>query len=331
MIELMTAMVVSASPEWSRDQARLELLSRWGDRIVAISDRVFELDLGKGLATPVQVPGIEKVQFVAGDSVRFAVGVTAGKVMLRRETSSGWADVALPSKLAAAVGKPVLRLGASGDRVALLWVTIQETKPPKLERGLAFFDGAKWLELTIEPGAQGLPKYLELHGGRWYVGYSRGEWGGSLWQLDEAKGALKEIPFDHLPIVGLASRGSSLFVGSGLAHMGLLDASVRELRADGTWKDLVSSAKALGWPKPGSLEGLDLDEEGRLIAVSGTLGLLRLEKGVMTSLGMEWPADHVYADGLVVTKEAYVVGTFDSGVVVAKRAGKTWKRIALAR
>lgn len=332
MIGAVTMVTLMAAPQWSRDQARLELLSRWGDQLVAISDRVFTLDLEKASAMPLDVPGLEKVQFVAGDSVRFAAGLRGGKPVLRRETGEGWVDVALPKALQGAKGKPLLRLGAAGERVALLWVTIQETKPPGVERGLAFFDGAKWLELAIAPGAQGLPKHLRFLQGRWFVGYSRGEWGGSLWVLDESAGALRELPGDRLlPIVGLAAGGNGeVIVGAGLAHLSLSMGTVRALLPDATWSALASSNKPPTWPSEDSLEGLDVDETGGVVMVSGSRGLLRLEAD-LSSLGFPWPKDHVYADGLLVMKDAYLVGTFDSGVLIGRRSAKTWKRIPLPR
>jgi hypothetical protein len=82
---------------------------------------------------------------------------------------------------------------------------------------------------------------------------------------------------------------------------------------------------------PASLDAVSFDAEGRCVALSGNLGLVRHEGDRWVRLTPVWP-DFVYVRCLHVTRSGTaLIGTWDAGILaVDLRTGKG-RRVTLRR
>lgn len=247
----------------SRDQGRLAGLARWGGKVVAKSTPPRALDLVNATSTAITVPGLEVVQSVAGDTVRFAGGLQQGALTVLRERGEKWEALPLPTAV----------LDARG------------------ERGLSLFAGG------------------------------------------ESVG-----PVGRQPVQGILLTGGGVVVGTGLAHLGGLTAHVARLSPDGAWETLVhvdayEPKKSVAWElPPDSLEGLDVDGQGRLHVLTGSHGVLVLENGKLKSVTPGWPGEHhLYGEGLIIEGSLAVIGTFDGGVLLWKLGTPDVRRVVIPR
>lgn len=316
---------------FSRDQGRVEGLIRWGKDVVARATPPRRLDPERGKSEPIRVPGLDEVAAVAGDTVRFALGKRKGLLTLRRETDGRWQDIALPGATTKD-GAKLVRLGANGEEVAVAELSGQ---PPSVT--LHYGRGGVWKSVSLPLSKTGAPDQLLFVRGRWLLAYSRGEWGGALRSVGE-DGAVTELdPKDDLPVNGIAvARDGRIFVGTGLAHLDGLSAHVGFLDAEWRWTTLARvdnyGKRNVAWNlEPDSLQGIALDERGRLYLLTGSHGVVRVEGGKLVPVTPGWPHQHVYGQGLVIDRDRAFIGTFDGGVLVWKLGTREVKRIAIER
>jgi hypothetical protein len=322
----------------SRDQGRLGGLVRWGGKPVARSSPPRLLNLTDATSEPIIVPGLDVVQSVAGDSVRFAGGLVKGALTVLRERGSKWEPVPLPQKVLDAPGERGLSIFASGESLVVVWYGFDKsTKPTRYANGLEWWNGKSWVSPALQgKDGQGPPMHVLVSPARLLVGYSRGEWGGSLWSVAPS-GEVSEVgPKDGLPVQSLVVTERGVLVGTGLAHLGGLEAHVGLLATDGSWTTLArvsayDEKKTVSWDlPPDSLEGLDVDSQGRVHLFTGAHGVVRLEKGKLTQLTQGGP-EHLYGEGLLLEGELAVMGTFDGGVLVCKLGTSEVRRIPIPR
>lgn len=324
----------------SRDQGRMGGFTRFGSALVVRSSPPLVLDVDAGTAKPVEVPGLTTVFSVGGDSVPVAAGLRDGGVVIRRQREGVWADLALPAALVGLRGTMSVSVSASGDRVAATWWSSDATtKPPTYAAGLTVFDGAKWRDVVVpETPAGKLPMHAVWAHTRWLFGYARGEWGGSLWELDST-GVLKRVgPPQDLPVNAIVPLADGrVLVGQGLAHLGGLNAEVGLLDAKGAWSvvaraDGYEPKKNVAWPLAAdSVEGVAVDASGAMFALTGGQGVVRLSASGASKVIPGWPTEHLYGNGLMVEGEHFVIGTFDSGVLVWTPSTKLLRRIPIPR
>lgn len=320
----------------SRDQGRLGGLVRWGGQLVARSSPPRLLNLADATSAPITVPGLEVVQSVAGDTVRFAGGLTKGAFTVLRDRGAKWEALPLPQKMLGAPGERGLSIFASGQSVAVVWFAYDKsTKPPRYANGLEWWNGKSWVSAALKgKDNQGLPKHVLVSDARLLVGYSRGEWGGSLWSVAPTGEVTAVGSKDGLPVQGLVRVEGGVLVGTGLAHLGGLNAHVGLLSPDGTWTTMTrvnayEPKESVAWDlAPDSLEGLDVDAQGRPLFFTGANGVVRLEQGRLTRLTPGWP-EHIYGEGLLLEGELAVIGTFDGGVLVWKLGTPEVRRILI--
>lgn len=322
----------------SRDQGRLSGLVRWGGKVVAKSTPPRVLDLVNATSTAITVPGLEVVQSVAGDAVRFAGGLQQGALTVLRERGEKWEALPLPTAVLDARGERGVSLFAGGESVVVVWFAFDKSvKPPKYAHGVEWWSGGKWSSVVLENEGQGLPKHVLVSEGRLLVGYSRGEWGGSLWSVSPSGVTSRVDPVGRQPVQGIVPTGGGVVVGTGLAHLGGLTAHVARLSPDGAWETLVhvdayEPKKSIAWElPPDSLEGLDVDGQGRLHLLTGSHGVLVLENGKLKSVTPGWPAEHLYGEGLIIEGPLAVIGTFDGGVLLWKLGTSDVRRILISR
>lgn len=331
-----TAAAEVAPDLFTRDQGRLDGLVRWGSDVVALSTPPRRLDLVAGTSEPVTVPGLDAVLAVGGEAPRHALGRQGTTLRLLREKGSTWESVELPPKLKAARGEVSAVIGASGAQVAVSWVEVGPKPAPTVTATFAASSAGAWVEHALERQASGSPTRLVFAQGRWLLAYARGEWGGGLWAAS-AKGVHRVGAAGGLPVVGVVPLADGrVLVGEGLAHLRGARGAVGIVAADGRWEVLAQSdrfepARRKSWQiEPDSVEGVDLDAQGRPIVFTGSQGIFRLDAGALESVTPGWPAGrHVYGRGLVVVGDRAVIATFDSGVLMWKLGTSEVRRIAI--
>lgn len=310
--------------------------TRFGSALVVRSSPPLVLDVDAGTAKPVEVPGLTTVFSVGGDSVPVAAGLRDGGVVIRRQRAGEWTDLALPAALTALRGTMSVSVSASGERVAALWWSSDGTT---YAAGLTVFDGAKWRDVVVpETPAGKLPVHAVWAHTRWLFGYARGEWGGSLWEL-ESSGAMKRVgPPRDLPVNGIVPLADGrVLVGQGLAHLGGLSAEVGLLDPKGLWTvvargDGYEPKKNVAWPLAAdSVEGVAVDPGGAMFALTGSQGVVRLSASGATKAIPGWPTEHLHGSGLAIEGDHLVIGTFDSGVLVWTLSTKQLRRIPIPR
>ncbi|MFZ5440340.1 MAG: hypothetical protein ACOZQL_10045 [Myxococcota bacterium] len=335
-------MTTSAPLGFSRNQDRVSGLVRWGAQVVVLASRPCVLDLAAATCAPVKVPGLDVVQTVAGDTTRFALGTTGGKPRVLRERAGTWSELETP-----ALGDAwdAITAGASGERLAFVWSIVDRApRPPRAQAGLALWDGARWTHAKLEHGSQGLPQVVRFIGGRWLFGYSCGEWGGSLWTLDAKGTPVRVLPELNDPVQALVPLpGGHALVGTGLAHLSTLSAEVGVLAADGGWTRLAkvdgfdgekeADQVRQNWTlKLDSLEGADIDAQGRVHVWTGSQGVARLDGETMVVVTPGWPQDvHVYGRGMLLEGDLAVLATFDGGVLLWKLGTTDYRRVPLLK
>src|SRR6185295_17192811 len=320
---------VAGQQGFSRDQGVIEGLARWGNEIVALSRPPCRLNLDSRACEPISNPLLGQVLAVGGDTVRFAAGTRGGRPALVRERDGKWEDVALP---APAVGRGLapVALAASGEEVALLEV------PTRDEPGNALFNARHqetWSTTDLPPqGPSAIPKHVVFARGRWLLGYNSGEWGGELRSI--APGGAVTALLDGDPITGIAvAPDGRVYVSTGLAHLGGVQAHIGSLDRDWKWTTLFRISNfhednGVGWNlEPDTVTGLSVDAAGRLYLLTGSQGVVREDGGKLVSVTPGWPRGHLYGKGLLIERDTAVVGTFDSGVVLWKLGTDQGRRI----
>lgn len=329
----MDAMFPSPFP---RDQGRLGGVVRWGGRPVARGAMPHALDLAQAASTPIAVPGLDEVQSVAGDTVRFAGGLRDGAFAVLRERGGGWADLPLPPVMRDAPGERRIAVHARGEAVAVVWAGFDQAR---YASGLEWWNGRWWRSVPLEETGKGSgPKHVLVGDDQLLFGYSAGEWGGSVWRATPS-GEVTEVVPDELPVQALVPLpGGDVLVGTGLAHLGSLNAHVGVLARDGSWSTLIrvdsyQRHAPVAWHgSPDSLEGLDVDALGRPCLLTGSRGVLRFERGRLVPVTPGWPpGEHLYGAGLLIEGEHAVIGTFDRGVLLWKLGTTEVRRVPIPR
>jgi hypothetical protein len=66
-----------------------------------------------------------------------------------------------------------------------------------------------------------------------------------------------------------------------------------------------------------------------MFALTGSQGVVRLSASGASKVIPGWPTEHLYGNGLVIEGEHFVLGTFDSGVLVWTPSTKQPRRIPI--
>jgi hypothetical protein len=200
-----------------------------------------------------------------------------------------------------------------------------------------------WEAVPIKPPPSLMPvpvrreqaDHALLAGGALYLGYDRGEWGGALLALDVLTGRCARMKLRAgwgLPIRDLRSGpGTALWVVEGLAHLSGREGRLSRSEGKG-WRTLCSSSREgrVAWDlSPACLDAVDFDGKGRLVLLSGDLGLVRLDGNRWTRLTPDWPR-FAFVSCLHVTPAGVaVVGLYDAGVLLIDLKSRLARRVAL--
>jgi hypothetical protein len=324
-----------------RDQPVASGLLAIGGKVVTRTSPPFEVDVDALTANPIPLPDRVDVLELASDGrVLWALGKDAAlRLRLFERASSSWREETLPA--GSRYDDDAARaLAFDGEVLALLFGA-----------RLSTFERGRWSSRAVvsrRRGVNGLRALL--HRRRLYLGANEGEFGGDLTSIDvDAGGWTVEqlLPLaSHdlaLPVrdVALGPDGA-LWVVRGLGHMGGLEGQLFR-RDGGGWK-LVASASGFNMipdsPDPGpctgdwnlpftNFESIAFDAAGRVLLLTGTLGVVRREpQGGWTRLTQRWPR-FVYADGLAVSGDKLVLGTFDAGPLVCEPQSGRLRRVPL--
>ncbi len=194
------------------------------------------------------------------------------------------------------------------------------------------------MELPPPPQAlarPGVPNHRLLAGGRLYMGFDHGEFGGGLWSVDIKTGEAEQVQFrggQGWPVRCLkASPDGRVWSVEGLVH-GILRKGALHVGAGVNWELYCNSTEGefANWDlPPASLDALAFDADGRLYVLSGSLGLARYDDGTWTRLTPGWP-EHFYVHTLLATPSGVaVVGTYDAGILLLDLRSGAIRRIAL--
>ncbi len=318
---------------FKRGQPYVHRLVAWDGRVVVQADRFYVLDLGRAVASPLDLPGTREVIDVTtwGKDRALALCRADGGLRLLVRHGTGWDELALPTKAHRAATPLTIRADRTG--VVLLagdvlfrwaagvWESVQIRPPP--------------LSHTLMQGRGVQPDHALLAGGRLYLGYDRGEWGGALLSLDVRTGRWEDIDLGDggaWPVRDLrVGPGGQVWVAEGLAH--LILAAGRLSSGDGKgWRTNYSLNRegpdARGVP-PTPLDGVAFDGEGRLVLLGGSVGLVRRKGPGWRRLTPHWP-EFAFVRGLHVTPAGLaVVGLTDGGVLLIDLKSGRARRVVL--
>ena len=317
-----------------RDQPRLKRIFRWDGRIVAhAGEFFFEIDLAEGKATPIHFVGDrDMVALTTAFGRPYALGKDHSSYVLffrpehERQTSKrGWDMLRVPRQeherdsYTIAVG--------SKRYLALLG-----------SKTLKLCDGTAWKTLTYT--GDFIPAHDDsfcLLGNKLYVGRDRGEFGGALYELDLSSARWRNLngKVNSKPVVDLR-RGpdGSLWIVSGLSHMGLRYGQIARLTAEGVQIDLTvthDGCSVGNWKhEPSSFSALDFTSRGEPVLLAEELGLLVRQQGDWKRLTPDWPGFTYLSSLLIVGEEKFLIGTSDAGLVFVSLRERKEKIIRFA-
>lgn len=323
------------------DQPAAGGLIRWGGRI-AIGRGPSLLELASASGARIAVPGLDVVQTVGGDAVRYAGGLHGGRVAVLREREASWEPLPLPEALDDAANH--IELIAGGESVVVRWGRRNRSGTHDVS-SRHWWTGQRWI--TLDEWAQ----FHVVSPERILLGSSRGEWGGDVWSVLPDGSKTEVGPRDGLPVQALVPLpGGRTLVGTGLAHLGLRETHVGVLESDGTWRPLVRSGISaayamllaaeggvrgstlrhdlmheaianqnkyqLAWNlAPDALIGLDVDVQGRPHLLLNSQGVVRLDGDRLTPMTLGWPAASLYGARLLIDGEFAIIATAERGVL----------------
>lgn len=308
--------------------------TRWGDEVVVrMGNHV--VDIERGLMRPVEVPGLDEVRSVAGDRVRFAIGLKDGALVLMREAHGQWTRIPLPEGVRPQLGRSI-ELHACGDTVAIAWTTSSFYDSARLH----WWTHGRWVAARTGEAMLVTPDDV-------WLGIDLGEWGGHIErQPHDAPSEIYTLTEDG--IRGFArTRNGEIFVAASLAHMGMMSMYVGELVGDGRIEPrfaaghgghLMAMGRSLGEPprldrarlyrafeaehtqswklEPDTLEAIDVDDRGQLYVLTTRSGLFRCQDGALIRATGPWSMHLQFSNAsLHVTRTAAVI-IADEGVFI---------------
>lgn len=331
---------VSLATAMSRSKPSLGL-SRWGSQVV-IGRGPCVIDPITATASLVTVPGLDRVIAVAGDTVRYALGVHGRELRLVRELGDAWQPMALPPDAQLASERSIT-LRAHGDALAIDW-----------GHGIRWWTGERWLATTSSA-----PVVLVSTRQLW-LGNSAGEWGGTLEGLgvpaDGSEPTHETWLRTELPVCALAwDADDALLVGAcslGPHHYDLYvgalapDKTLRPRLVGGTLGALMALARSRGvptehepepepasiiaqlteaaarlpsfqpvWPhRRAALVSIDVGRDGALYVLTSSRGIFRVVGDELTALTPGWPDDLQVGGDLCVCGDIAVIAS--QGVLV---------------
>jgi hypothetical protein len=281
-----------ADTDWAFPLVSVE---KFGEDIVTNCAGYKTVDVEKGRLVPLLCEGLDQIYSICDDRKggQYYLGSSAGKVLLRCKSQSGWSDIALP---AAVEANPQLWKIAAGDGdIALAAADCWWFK-----------HGSKWRCIEVLKDELYWCKLI-LKKGKLYAASDRDPWSGCLFEFDGKTGKRKLIYCDDYGAVTdlkLAPDGKLYFVcgschvytGAGSLHY--YDGTVHDISTiagvrrncgllySGEWFPRL----AHNWPlEPTCFAGLGLEKDGSIVVASDEYGLLRYAKKHWTILTKDWP------------------------------------------
>lgn len=285
-------------------------LTRWGADIT-VRRGPCVVDLSSMTTKPVTVPGLDKVRSVAGDAIRYAIGLRRDQIALLRERGETWEPLSLPPGAHTALGEQI-KLYAGGESLAVTWHRAGQWQTD-------WWNGERWIITgRVAP-------HVVVSLDRIWLGYGNGEWGGFVESMSSTGATFDRMIRTMLPVQALvASPGGAVLVGASLAHLGARDMYVGMLAPDGTQKSVFVAGLGAAYmalvaarngesgselePEllrtaftyertvrpvwdlpPDTLEDLDVDAQGRLYLLTSRNGVIRVDGETLTRLTPPWP------------------------------------------
>lgn len=323
------AALIDAARKRNEPPPRPHQLRRWGGALtVRCNEEARVLELARARTLPIEVPGLDVVWCVAGDSTRFALGLRNGELCFVREQGSAWERVTLRRDVHLMDPRDI-SLEASGEIALLRWTRSSD---------LMHWWSGRWRALP--PGYPVLVERDQI----WVCRYS--EWGSELvcWSpsgelLDAGNFTLVRpvrlvrASAEALVVAGAAPqnascswlcdaarhnvdphRDSCLYVGRwaagrkqpllAIGYVAGIEALAdlgRAIPASESAIDtfLARSAQALAyvretqpdWHSRDQLESIDIDTDNRIYVLTTHRGLFRLDGDRLVALTPAWPAD----------------------------------------
>ena len=333
--------------EVPRDQPRIKRIFEWDQRtVVQTDDTFYRIDIENGTAVPIFCPGERSLIGVScqpGGKI-YALCKDERGFFLFARGNRGWDHLELPKTLGISDGN--VRLLSNRDHLILL-------DAGNIHK---FADG-KWKQIPYQQHKQTKSRSLltltrEDHAilfeDRVFVGHNWGEWGGGLVSLDLNTGKWQEH-FSGTPVTGFAIRSSGeLWVSQGLGHMGGVRGAIRVY--DGkSWsvfsenkgfmgfdsrKLVFKDVETKNWPfDPAVFDSLSFDSDGNLLALSGSLGILRYREGKWNNWIRISPDQmkHIYVSSFFLpNNDTIIIGLYDGGIVVLNLNTGKYNRVTMA-
>jgi hypothetical protein len=325
--------IVDSQAKWDatvfqRDQPRLRRLLQWDGKVIIEADRLYSLDVKRGMVFPLVIPGAQEIIGLANgkDGQALALCRSGDELCLLAKKDGKCTRQRLPDKVRQSANQWVL----CADRHSVVL----------LSKGQLFrFGRGRWEQVQLKPRPEtpGLnpnaePTRIILAGEKLFLGYDEGEWGGGLLMLDVKSGEWDKILLNYLPVRDIqVAPDESVWMVEGLAHLGWHQGVLHTY--DGkVWKVFCESSKGAisHWNlPPTSLDAVSFDANGRPYILSGDIGLARHDGREWTLLTPAWPKYLYVSSLLVLTPRMVVIGTYDAGVMLVNVQADKVKRVVL--
>jgi hypothetical protein len=317
---------------FERGQPAVRRVFLWGGQVIAKADQFYSIEVSKGIATPLRVPGVQKVCALAdaGPHRAWALGRDPEGLALFGYAEGKWDRLEVPAEVRRASPPPLLCADASSV------ILLSDTKLFRLDPG-------GWLTVPLGPRPQiglegeGLLQstHLLLDRERLYAGFDHGEWGGGLLSVDVHTGEWwTKVAKDwdsHLPVCDLAVRpDGTVWAVEGTCHGGLRIGVLSRRDPEEGWNVFCNSSKdrETNWNlSPTSLEAVAWDTQGRLLLLSVYLGLVRYEEGRWTHLTPGWPKFAPATSLCITPEDVAVIGLTSAGVLLLDLRSLEAKRV----
>jgi hypothetical protein len=325
-----------------RDQPTIDRMLRWDGGIVVGADRFYKVDVDRGMAISVSIPGMESIVDLAmrGESEPVALGRNGRGLVLGVRGAAGWSNWPLPEEvrtsskryLLAADENTVVLFGEG--RCYRVWGKGAPREIPLKPRP----------ECKFQLMVGGDPHRCFLRDAALYLAHDRGEWGGALLSVKLETGDWSVIS-DDLPVRELKvdPRGR-LWAVEGINHLGH-QAGILRVNEDHAWKEFARMGsydyeitKQQNWNLPVSpLHSVAFDGKGSPHVLAEYAAIARWDGGRWQLATKGWPRQSfngalypIGGDFLDIARDKLaVVSMGDAGIALWDLEGDKLTRVRL--
>jgi hypothetical protein len=282
---------------------------------------LYVLDTERGVTNHLRIPAGRVDDVATWNGRAVALCGKDGEYRLLVRNANGWDELEIPADARRVATKP--KLIADQSTLVLFINNVAFKRTDKT-----------WERINLKPRPKLMfsddsnADHLLLVGNKLYLGFDWGEWGGQLLSLELKTGEWMIIDQYRLPIRDLKiGPGEKVWVVEGLAHLSLREGRIHQ-SDEKSWQTICDTAN---WAlPPASLDAMAFDGDGRVVLLSGSLGLIRQDRNGWTRLTPGWP-NYAYVHCLHISPTGLaVIGMYDAGILLIDLNSQKTRRIVLS-